>query len=342
MPWRETRDPYGIWVSEVMLQQTRVETVRDRWVAFLAAFPTLEALAGADQQAVLKAFEGLGYYARVRKLHEAARLLVAKGAAGLPADAEALRALPGFGDYTTAAVGSIAFGLPLAAVDGNVIRVLTRLLGEDGEVSRAPVRRRLQAAADALLARRSAGDWNQAMMELGATVCTPRRPTCTSCPLRKDCKAFAEGDPTRYPNKRKRGPTPHHRIAAGIVWKGAEVLVARRPAEGLLGGLWEFPGGKVEAGESDEAAIAREVREETGVDVEVREHFLSVDHAYTHFKITLVLHHCRWRAGTPEALGCEAPAFQPFEALEALPFPRANQRALEALRASGPPAWVTA
>lgn len=323
-----------------MLQQTRVDTVRERWIAFLAQFPSVEALAAASRESVMKAFEGLGYYARVRKMHEAAQVLVEGHAATLPPRAEALAALPGFGPYTTAAVGSIAFGLPLAAVDGNVIRVITRLLGDDGDVTKADTKRRITQAAALLLAPRSAGDWNQAMMELGATVCTPRRPSCLVCPLRADCVGRASGDPEQLPVKPRRGPVPHHRIAAGIVWRGAEVLVARRPAEGLLGGLWEFPGGKVEAGESDEAAVVREVAEETGVQVEVRERFHSVDHAYSHFKITLVLYHCAHRAGTPRPLACEAPAFVPWETVGELAFPRANRRALEALEAQGPPAWV--
>lgn len=323
-----------------MLQQTRVDTVRGRWIAFLQQFPSVEALAAAPRESVMKAFEGLGYYARVRKMHEAAQVLVEGHGAALPTRAEALAALPGFGPYTTAAVGSIAFGLPIAAVDGNVIRVITRLLGDDGDVTRASTKGRIAEAAGLLLAPRTAGDWNQAMMELGATVCTPRRPDCTACPLRKDCVAHGEGDPERLPVKPRRGPVPHHRIAAGLVWRGQEVLVARRPASGLLGGLWEFPGGKVEAGESDERAIAREVAEETGVQVEVREHFLSVDHAYSHFKITLVLHHCVYRSGIPRPLACEAPRFVAWETVGELAFPRANRRALEALEVEGPPAWV--
>lgn len=335
LPWRHSRDPYAIWVSEVMLQQTRVETVRERWPAFLGRFPDLGTLARASEQDVLRAWEGLGYYRRARFLHRAAQTLVESGATDLPADREALRALPGFGAYTAAAVASIAFGQPAAVVDGNVYRVLTRYLDDDGDITTAAVKRRIEDTAQGLLAPRRAGDWNQAVMELGATLCTPRSPRCEACPLRRDCAGLAAGEPTRLPCKPARKATPHHDIAAGLVWRDGRLLIARRKADGLLGGLWEFPGGKRKAGESLEAALRREVQEETGLVVGQAEPFVSIDHAYSHFRITLHLFHCTAGPGEPQAVACEDPRFIGVDELADYPFPRANRRALDLLQAGG-------
>ena len=337
MPWRGHPDPYGIWISEVMLQQTRVETVRDRWPRFLARFPSVHHLAEASEHAVLSEWEGLGYYSRARNLRRAAQQLVQQHAGVLPANVDALLRLPGFGAYTAAAVASIAFRRPVAVLDGNVIRVLARWSGEEGDVSRGATRRRLSNLAQTLLAPRRPGDWNQAVMDLGAVVCTPRSPRCAGCPLRRECRAFADGDPQRLPNKPKRGPTPHHDIAAGLVWRSDRVLIGRRPSQGLLGGLWEFPGGKRQPGEALDAACAREIREETGLRARVVRPFRQIDHAYTHFRITLHLFHCTAPRGTPRPLGCEAPRFVSVAELDDYPFPRANRRAIESLVAEGPP-----
>ncbi len=333
LPWRRTRDPYEIWVSETMLQQTRVATVLDRWPRFLAQFPDVRSLAGAREDQVLKAWEGLGYYARARSLYRAARVLVARYGATLPREVEALVALPGFGPYTAAAVASIAFGCPAAVVDGNVVRVVARLLDEGGDVTRSAARERVRRAADAFLPASRPGDWNQAVMDLGATVCVPRAPRCDVCPLADVCRARARGRAAALPHRPARKPVPHHDIAAGLVWRGDRLLVARRPREGLLGGLWEFPGGKRERGETLEEACAREVREETGLEVAVGRRFVAIDHAYTHMKITLHLFHCSCARGRPRPLACESPRFVRLSDLDGYAFPRANRRALELLSA---------
>ena len=340
MPWRGETDPYRIWVSEVMLQQTRVETVRERYGPFLARFPTLRALAAATEAEVLKAWEGLGYYGRARNLRRAAIEVESFRGGRLPSTSPDLRALPGFGPYTAAAVASIAFGEPTAVVDGNVVRAAARWLDDDRDLARAPARSRLEAAAQALLDPARPGDWNQAVMDLGATLCVPRNPQCLVCPVATWCRAHAAGREDRIPRRKRRKPVPHHDIAAALVWKEGEVLVGRRPSEGLLGGLYEFPGGKVEAGETLAAACAREVAEETGLAVEVVELFRTVEHAYTHFTITLHVFHARVRGGRLRAKGVEDLRFVPTSALAELAFPRANRRVLDDLAAVGPPPWA--
>ena len=341
MPWRGETDPYRIWISEVMLQQTRVETVRERYPRFLSAFPTAHALALAPVERVLKAWEGLGYYARARNLRRAAQAIESFHGGRLPATEEALRALPGFGPYTAAAVASIAFEVPVAVVDGNVVRVVARLLDEDGDPAKAATRHRIARVAQRLLDPKRPGDWNQAVMDLGATLCGPRVPQCLVCPLSRWCQGHLAGRADRLPRKKKRRAVPHVEIAAGLVWKDGKVLVGRRPAEGLLGGLYEFPGGKREHGEALAETCAREIREETGLEIEVVELFQSVDHAYTHFSITLSVFHCRVRSGRLRARGIEDLRFVPLSALDDLAFPRANRRILEALETTGAPAWTT-
>ena len=240
LPWRPGREPYQVWLSEIMLQQTRVDTVIPFYVGFLARFPTLDALASAPLEAVLAAWSGLGYYRRARLLHAAARRLV-QGAGALPATVAELRALPGFGDYTAAAVASIAFGVRVAAVDGNVERVLARRLGL-AEVRRGDGRRRLLRAAQALLSSERPGDSNQALMELGATVCLPRRPLCAGCPLRRGCRGAAEGTPEGYPAPRRRRATLAERRVVAVVEERGRLLLVRRPdSSGLLAGTWELP-----------------------------------------------------------------------------------------------------
>jgi A/G-specific adenine glycosylase len=342
MPWRGETDPYRVWISEVMLQQTRVETVRERYGPFLREFPDVEALARASEGRVLKAWEGLGYYARARNLRRAAMAVASDHGSRLPTDVATLRTLPGFGPYTAAAVASIAFGRAAAVVDGNVVRVLARLIDERRDVTKGATKARLQAVADRLIDPTRPGDWNQAVMDLGATLCAPREPKCLLCPLASACRARAAGTASKLPTKARKKKGPHHEIAAALVWKAGEVLIGRRPADGLLGGLWEFPGGKREDGESLEEACAREVLEETGLRVEVVAPCARVEHAFTHFSISFHVFHCRVLGGRLRARGVEDLRFVPQADLGTYAFPRANRRVLEVLSRSGVPAWAGA
>lgn len=241
LPWRETRDPYRIWLSEVMLQQTRVETVLPFFAAFLERFPTVEALAGSPLEEVLAAWSGLGYYRRARFLHRAARIVAERGT--FPSSLEGLRALPGVGEYTAAAVASIAFGVIEPVLDGNVERVTARWLAVTGDPKRGETRRALRAAARELLARDAPGDANQALMELGATVCTPRRPRCPLCPLGASCRGAASGDPEAYPSAgAERSVERVERVLALVEDDQGRVLLLRRADhEELLAGTWEVP-----------------------------------------------------------------------------------------------------
>lgn len=333
LPWRGIDDPYRIWVSEVMLQQTQVDTVIPYYARFIERFPTVAALADAPLEAVLKTWEGLGYYARARNLHRGAQAVAAQGGE-MPRTVEAIRKIPGIGEYTAGAVLSIAFGLAVPLLDGNVKRVLSRLYADDGDPSRPETVRGLWDRARALVAGHpDPSSHNQALMELGALVCTPSRPACGTCPVRTVCRAFAEGRPQAYPRKVKRKPTPHYNVAVGAIFNAAgELLIGLRPPKGLLGGLWELPGGKMEAGETAEEALVREAREELAIDIAVGEPLGTVHHAYTHFKVTLHAYVCRWMAGEPRAIAVDEFRWVSVDALDQYPFPRANKTLLERLR----------
>lgn len=339
LPWRRDRTPYRVWVAEVMLQQTRAETAVPYYERFLARFPTLEALAEAPLEEVLREWEGLGYYARARHLHAAARQVAVGYGGRLPDTYEELLALPGLGPYTAGAVASIAFGRPVVALDGNGRRVLARLFVVEGSHRRLPVRRRLTELAISLLPPDRPGPFNEALMELGATVCLPRAPRCPRCPLAHHCLAHRTGREQDFPTRTARRPIPHYDVTAAVLLQGdGQVLVARRNPDDFLGGLWEFPGGRKEDGESLSECLARELQEELGIRVEVGRPFLTLEHAYTHFHITLHVFFCRLLAGTPRCLDCAEVRWATPEELDQLPMSTADRhiaRAVQALGRSG-------
>ena len=276
LPWRHDRDAYRVWVSEVMLQQTQVATVIPYYERFLARFPDVHTLARAPLDDVLKLWEGLGYYARARNLHRAAGVVVTRFGGRVPHEPHVFRELPGAGTYMTAAVQSIAFGAPLAVVDGNVKRVMARLFAIPDSVDRTAGARAVQDYTQALLATHDPASYNQAVMELGALVCRPVNPLCAECPVMSACCAYAEGHPESYPVRDARRDVPRARIAVGVVSDGERVLITRRAESGMLGGLWEFPGGKVKRGEKPAEACRREIREEVGLRVDVMERIAQV------------------------------------------------------------------
>ena len=305
LPWRRTRDPYAIWISETMLQQTRVETVIPYYERFLDRFPDVQTLADADSEDVYSMWAGLGYYSRAKNLHAAARTVVDQFEGELPNHADALRTLPGIDRYTAGAVASIAFGRTEAVVDGNVARVLSRVLGIREDIALREVAARLWAEAATLAIGERPGDLNQALMELGALVCTVRAPHCKACPLRRACDAYGVGDADELPIKRMQAKV--QRIRAVAVWlrRGGRVLAVKRAAGGLLGGLWELPGGDLESREEPSAGATRLVDERLGLAIENLTTAGLVRHAFTHRDLSLYVFRADARPGRVRRSGFE-------------------------------------
>lgn len=334
MPWRARPSPYAIWVSEMMLQQTQVDTVIPYFNRFMARFKTVEALADAELEEVLKLWEGLGYYSRARNLHKAARVVVSELNGALPTTYESLKQLPGLGPYTAAAIASIAFGEAVPVVDGNVIRVFARFFGIEDNSGDMKMRVALFERLTPFIKKHQPSDFNQAMMELGAMVCKPKNPQCTACPLQSECVAFQTNCIHELPVKSKKAKVPHYDIAVGVVWKRRKILIGRRKTDQMLGGLWEFPGGKKQLGETLQETVAREIREETGLVVTVGEPYCVVKHAYTHFKITLTAFRCDYVSGKEVPHTTDLLKWISPHALLDYPFPKANRRVTEAVIAS--------
>jgi A/G-specific adenine glycosylase len=334
LPWRGQNDPYATWVSEIMLQQTRVDTVIPYFQRWMQRFPTLEKLAAASEQDVLAAWEGLGYYSRARNLHRAAQQVMSDYLGEIPGQRAALERLPGIGRYTAGAITSIAFGQDEAALDGNIRRVLARLFDMSEPAYSGSGQRRLWELAQEHLPNGQAGDYNQALMDLGASLCTPHAPACLVCPLAELCQADRLGKQEELPVLKARTPIPHYTVTAAVIRRNNQVLIARRPSKGLLGGLWEFPGGKVEPGEALPACLAREIHEELGTDILVGEAFGIYEHAYTHFKVTLHAFICSLNGREPQPL--EASELRWVDPTELAQFPmgkidRAIARRMESL-----------
>lgn len=346
LPWRGSKEPYAVWVSEIMLQQTRVETVVPYYDRWMARFPSLQSLASADQQEVLALWEGLGYYSRARNLHRAAQIIQEKLSGVFPSDQAGLEKLPGVGRYTAAAIASIAFGADSPALDGNIRRVYSRCFNVT-EPARSPEGERLLwKLAQQQLPTGQAGDFNQALMDLGALVCLPRSPQCPSCPLADLCQARALGVQAERPVTSAKPVAPHYQVAAAIILQNGppargngstmEVLLARRPQQGLLGGLWEYPGGKQQEGEDLPACLQREIIEELGVSVRVGAEYGVYRHAYTHFKVTLHAFVCEIVSGEAQPIQPSELRWTPLQELGSFPMGKIDRLISQQL-AGAPP-----
>ncbi len=332
LPWRRTHDPYRIWISEIMLQQTQVNTVIPYYLRFLERFPDIRTLADASMEDVLKFWEGLGYYSRARNLHKAAGQIMTQFNGNIPDQLTSFLKLAGIGPYIAAAVQSIAFNHPHAAVDGNVKRVLARLMKIDDPVNTGSSLNIYQKEADRLLDSEQPGQFNQAMMELGAMRCRPGKPECSDCPISAFCDAFDNNCQDIYPRRVKKAPVKTQHVSAGVIVKNGRMLITRRKPEGLLGGLWEFPGGKVEKGETAGQACIREIREEVNLDVDIVSHLTRIKHAYTHFKIEMDVFHCNYVSGGIELNSAIDYRWIAFDDICHYAFPKANHKFIPLLK----------
>jgi A/G-specific adenine glycosylase len=339
LPWRENPKPYAIWVSEIMLQQTQISTVIPYYERWMARFPSVQALAEATLDDVLKQWEGLGYYSRARNMHAAAQTIVAQYGGHLPDTVSELLALPGIGRYTAGAIASIAFDKQVPVLDGNVIRVFSRLTDLAEDISRSTTKKTLWQLAGRLVPKERPGEYNEALMELGQQICLPRSPDCQRCPLVNLCHAYQRGTVTKRPVRAPRKQTPHYDVVAGVIWQGKKqaaterFLITRRPLDGLLGGLWEFPGGKLEQGESRAQALQREIYEELGLEIIVNQQFAVVKHAYTHFRITLYAFHARAKGGNVQNIGVAGHAWVTIKDLDDYAFAAADRQIIANLEA---------
>ena len=285
LPWRDHPDPYAVWVSEIMLQQTRVDTVIPYFENWMKLFPTVKALASASEQDVLNTWEGLGYYSRARNLHKAAKVVAEKFNGELPRDLDDLRSLPGIGRYTVGAIASMAFGMDEPTLDGNLRRVFSRLFDVDEFADSPAGEKILWELAAENLPKGKAGDYNQALMDLGATICLPKNPRCLLCPLMTLWKARENGTQEFRPVLKLKKQVPHYVHAAAVIVERGRVLLSHRPADGLLGGMWEFPNVRVEGDPAK--ALVKALGSATSIKVKRGEALEVVEHAYSHFKVTV-------------------------------------------------------
>ncbi len=333
LPWRRSREPYAIWVAEIMLQQTQITTVIPYYLRWMERFPTVHELAAAELDEVLKMWEGLGYYSRARNLHAAAQAVVEEYGGKLPQTAKELQKLRGIGPYTAGAVASIAFEQPVPILDGNVIRVLSRLYDIADDVTETQTKRYLWQLAEGLVPQERPGDFNQALMELGQRICVPATPRCHRCPVARHCLARERGTQLERPVRPPRKNRPHYNVAAGVIWRDdGRFLIAQRPLDGLLGGLWEFPGGKQDPGETLPETLRREIQEELSIDIEVGPPLVSVEHGYTHFRITLHAFHARYLGGVPQHLGVADHAWVTLDEVDKFAFAVTDRKIISSLR----------
>lgn len=333
MPWRETRDPYRIWLSEVMLQQTQVATVIPYYHRFLERFPDTVTLACAPDEEVLKLWEGLGYYRRCHHFLSAVREVCRDHRGRIPDDPEIFSKLPGVGEYTTAAVMSIAFDRPLPVVDGNVIRVMARYDRIDSDSTKNKTRKHIRSLMADLIPFEAPGDFNQAVMELGALVCTPKNPLCGDCPVGKNCSALKSGTVMHYPVIPPRGKIPDYHVGLAVLIRDGRFLIQKRPDTGHLAGMWELPGGKALNGEGVEQGLQRKCLDELGVHVRIGQTIAQVSHVYSHFRIRVSVYRVdHWHRDIQPLKGQPLRWISPEE-LEDYPFPSANHKFFSALRA---------
>ena len=291
LPFRNTKDPYKIWLSEIMLQQTRVSTVLPYYEKWINKFPTVKSLSHSNLDTLLKLWEGLGYYRRCNNFYKSIKIICDHHNGEIPSDKKTFLSLPGVGDYTASAVLSIAFNKPYPVIDGNVKRVLSRILG----IKRITIynKNRMINFLESTIHNKSPGDFNQGMMEIGSLICKPLNPLCYKCPLKGYCYSFKKGVPENYPLKAIPKSKPHYKVVVAIIWKNKKFYIQKRNLNKMLGGLWEFPGGKIDHGENAESGLIRKTYEECGASVIILKKVGSIKHAYSHYRMTLHCYFCK-------------------------------------------------
>lgn len=331
LPWRKTLDPYTIWVSEIMLQQTQVATVISYYQKFLRSFPTLCHLAIADLSKLLKVWEGLGYYSRARNLHKASRIVLNHFHGKIPDTLQGLLSLPGIGRSTAGAILSIAYNKETPILDGNVKRALSRLFAVSSHPVRGKTESFLWHLSESLIPKGSANSFNQALMDFGSMICTPKDPQCPHCPLRNLCQGYLSGKPESYPPRTIKKPIPQVIAVSAIIRRGGKVLLNQRPPRGLLGGLWEFPNWRIEEkrGVRLRLRLRNHVKKEMGMTIEVKEPIGPFQQTYSHFKLTLHVFHCDVTNGK------EKGKWVPIKNLDQLPMSRIHRRIADALSDAG-------
>lgn len=324
LPWRKKYDPYHVWISEIMLQQTQVKTMLPYFDRWLKEFPTIKSVADAGEDRVLKLWEGLGYYSRARNIQKTARQILEKHDGEFPSNYESILALPGIGKYTAAAISSIAFNQDHPVVDGNVIRVLSRLFAYTKNTRLPEAEKQMWEWVHEILPKGKARLFNQAMMEFGALQCTPASPDCSICPLKSKCQAYQKNLVDELPDRGPKKISKNIKVAIAVIKKGDKVFIQKRPATGLMAGLWEFPGGKIEDGESALKALHREIKEEIGITIKSPRLIKKIKHAYTSFKVDLYCYEADFDDGRIKLRVASEGKWVKISELKNYAFPAAN------------------
>ncbi len=320
LPWRKNRDPYVIWVSEIMLQQTQVDTVIPYYQKFLNSFPTVYHLSKASLSKVLKAWEGLGYYSRARNLHRASKIVAYDFDGKIPDNLRDLLTLPGIGRSTAGAILSFAYHKEAPILDGNAKRVLSRLFAVSGNPVKGKTEGLLWQLSESLIPKGRSDPFNQALMDLGATVCIPKGPQCSRCPLRNFCRGYLSGKPESYPSRTIKKPLPHIAALSAVIQKDEMLLLRQRPSKGLLGGLWEFPNWKTEGEKRLRLRLRNFIKKEMGMNVEIKDSIGTFKQTFSHFKLTLHVYHCQARDGSKNG------RWIPIKNLHLLPMSRIHRK----------------
>lgn len=337
LPWRRDYNPYHVWISEVMLQQTQMERGVSFFLRWIEKLPDIKAVAQAEEEKILKLWEGLGYYARARNLHRAAKIMLDEYGGEVPRNFDALLSLPGIGPYTASAIASIAYNLDYPVVDANVERVFSRLFDIDSPVKEKEAQKRVKELSIRLLPKGHSREFNQALMDFGGLLCTPKKPQCTICPLASECLGLLRGVVHERPIPLKGKKILPIEMVTGIVVHDQRVFIQKRLAHDIWGGLWEFPGGRVEEGETAENAVCREYLEETELQVEVNEKITTVIHHYTRYKVILHCYLCSLTGdATPVLHAAQEAKWVAPEKLDEYGFPAGHRKLLGYISENSP------